>query len=529
MKKAYAEDSVCLVAEKVCINEFMSYPAVGASEWVELINLDTVEKDVGTWYIDDIGAGSPAYQIPVATVIPAGGVVLITKEVGFNNTGTDSVRLLKPDKATVIDQYTYSDPVRNISYGRKLNDGVSEWVTYATPSPGSLNPLPENLAPIAEAGADQTVDVNTEVSFSSAGSSDPEGGALTYAWDFKDNSTSPDAAPKHTFTASGTYAVSLIVTDIGGKSATDTCTVTVQSPPLPIYTPPSTPTTPLYQNEYSSNIKIVEFLPNPTGTDTGNEYIKLFNADTKDINLRNWILDDIEGGSTPFTINRDSIIKKGDYLSFFNSETKISINNDGDSVRLFDPDKKLIDSISYTGSAAENIPYILENGKWGWKGGQTKTDTTQQSVQPSVPETTPTEMVTTVVPATPNIPSILVAERPVTLPTAAQTVKSPLTQTVVDKTNYMILVQSGSFDAAKTLVQNDAPSTIIPLVTQQSADASADKTPLIYSWYIILPLMLGSVVAVSYYVVTPKVLRQAYAKLNKKEELLGEEIENIFK
>ena len=39
------------------------------------------------------------------------------------------------------------------------------------------------------------------VSFSSAGSSDPSGGALTFLWDFGDGTTSTQASPVHVYTA----------------------------------------------------------------------------------------------------------------------------------------------------------------------------------------------------------------------------------------------------------------------------------------------------------------------------------------
>ena len=48
---------------------------------------------------------------------------------------------------------------------------------------------------------------------------DPEGGALTYAWDFDSNGTT-DATTKdatHVYTAVGTYTATLTATDAGGK------------------------------------------------------------------------------------------------------------------------------------------------------------------------------------------------------------------------------------------------------------------------------------------------------------------------
>ncbi|GAA3009211.1 ThuA domain-containing protein [Streptosporangium longisporum] len=65
------------------------------------------------------------------------------------------------------------------------------------------------------------------VAFSSVGSADPDGEAITYAWDFGDGGTSTAANPSHTYTANGTYTVRLTVRDSSGKTASVTTPVVV--------------------------------------------------------------------------------------------------------------------------------------------------------------------------------------------------------------------------------------------------------------------------------------------------------------
>ncbi|WP_020524937.1 carbohydrate-binding protein [Catelliglobosispora koreensis] len=97
-----------------------------------------------------------------------------------------------------------------------------------------------NQAPIARAAANRTSGLAPlAVTFSSSGSSDPEGGALTYAWNFGDGSTSTAANPSHTFTTNGVRTVSLTVTDPGGRTAAASVVITVgnTAPTVTLNTP----------------------------------------------------------------------------------------------------------------------------------------------------------------------------------------------------------------------------------------------------------------------------------------------------
>ncbi|MDQ0840869.1 carbohydrate-binding protein [Streptomyces sp. V1I6] len=85
-----------------------------------------------------------------------------------------------------------------------------------------------NRSPVARAAADRTSGPTPlTVAFSSAGSSDPEGGPLTHRWDFGDGATSTAAHPGHTYTTAGTYRPTLTVTDSAGLTATASLVVTV--------------------------------------------------------------------------------------------------------------------------------------------------------------------------------------------------------------------------------------------------------------------------------------------------------------
>jgi len=111
-------------------------------------------------------------------------------------------------------------------------------------------------------------------------------------------------------------------------------------------------------------IKINEILPNPVGSDMVGEFIELYNPNEQEVDLIDWQIDDDEGGSRPYQIKTGKI-KAGGYLVLPRTETKLSLNNDFDAVRIFSPDGLLQDEIDYEG-AKEGRSYSLSGGDWFW-------------------------------------------------------------------------------------------------------------------------------------------------------------------
>ncbi|MFQ5945965.1 MAG: lamin tail domain-containing protein [Anaerolineae bacterium] len=98
-----------------------------------------------------------------------------------------------------------------------------------------------------------------------------------------------------------------------------------------------------------------EFLPQPGRdwngdgrTDTGDEWIELYNPGAAPGDLSGWQLDDIAGGgSTPFVVPERTVIAGDGYLVLFGAQTGVRLNDAGDSVRLLRPDGSLADEAVY--------------------------------------------------------------------------------------------------------------------------------------------------------------------------------------
>ena len=92
---------------------------------------------------------------------------------------------------------------------------------------GQATPPVLNRPPVANAGGPYAATEGSAVAFNGAASMDPDGEALTFAWDFGDGTAAALSAPSHTYATSGLFPVTLTVTDPNGASHVATTAATI--------------------------------------------------------------------------------------------------------------------------------------------------------------------------------------------------------------------------------------------------------------------------------------------------------------
>ncbi|MDY6837598.1 MAG: PKD domain-containing protein [Thermodesulfobacteriota bacterium] len=197
---------------------------------------------------DDGGSGTDTLTVTVANVAPtvdAGPDATIdegdtfTSGGSFVDPGTDTwsatvdygdgsgpeALALNPDKSFSLN-HTYAD------------DGVYTVTVAVTDDDGGLGSdtatvtaSAVNHPPVANAGGPYTIDEGAELTLDGRASTDPDGDALTYAWDLDNDAEYDDAtgvAPAYTWVENGTYPVGLKVSDSQLEHTAST-TVTVNN------------------------------------------------------------------------------------------------------------------------------------------------------------------------------------------------------------------------------------------------------------------------------------------------------------
>ncbi len=126
---------------------------------------------------------------------------------------------------TVSYQYTTAG-ARTVTLTVTDNCGVARQDT-------AIVTIAANQLPVANAGPDRNALPGQSLNFSSAGSSDPDGTIVSYAWNFGDGFTATGASVSHTYAAPGVFTATLTVTDDCGATRQDTARTTVVDPCSP--------------------------------------------------------------------------------------------------------------------------------------------------------------------------------------------------------------------------------------------------------------------------------------------------------
>lgn len=194
------------------------------------------------WGIVDAYAALQYSAIPNnAPVADAGGPYSGTEDLAVTFDGSGSY---DPDGDSITYSWDFGDGVNGSGENPAhaymaggtytvtlvVNDGVEN----SDPATATATITEVNDPPVADAGPDQSALVDDTVTFDGSGSNDPDGTIVSYAWDFGEGTTGSGVNASHSYSAPGTYTVTLTVTDDGGLSDDDTAVVTVAEAPTEI-------------------------------------------------------------------------------------------------------------------------------------------------------------------------------------------------------------------------------------------------------------------------------------------------------
>jgi parallel beta-helix repeat protein len=220
-----------------------------------LITIESANNTLEYWSVDKVGNEELPHKILIGVKLdktaPAGSIK-INDDVTYTSSTAVALILTAADATSGVYQVRYS------------NDGVWDTETWETPSTTKAWTLPsgdgtkqvyyqikdnaglisatyqkaiilDTTKPVANAGADQTVNEDTQITLDGSSSADNVGLAA-YTWTFTDVTpkTLTGSKPTYTFNTPGVYTITLNVTDAAGNWATDTLIITVSDITKPV-------------------------------------------------------------------------------------------------------------------------------------------------------------------------------------------------------------------------------------------------------------------------------------------------------
>lgn len=354
-----------IISSPIILNEVFPNPKGSdtAEEFIELRNLGDNQINLSGWQLGD--SSEKKYKINQGT-IPAKGYIAFKREltgIALNNSGQEEIKLYNQTGA-LVDKIKYEGvAAEDQSYARR-EDGVWKWTIKTTI--GKENIIEgKSAAPAIVLEFSSEASLNEEIIFDASDTTDPDGDAIKFSWDFgdspstllqqaQDRSGQAGDTIKHIYNKIGEYSVRLTVTDSAGNTAEKIVKVSVLGDYVGGWL------------DLAGQILISEILPNPVGSDSA-EFIELYNPADTAVDLSDYKIDDEDGGSRPYVFPEGTIIEPRSFLLLERNKTGLALNNSNDAVRILDQDNNIVVEIEYD-NAAEGASYIydVESGDWVW-------------------------------------------------------------------------------------------------------------------------------------------------------------------
>jgi DNA/RNA endonuclease YhcR with UshA esterase domain len=342
------------IIDNIIINELLPNPeGSDDAEWIELKNENNDSINLEGCYLEDASGNRYTFSTTDFNDLNIDNYFVLERSVSrisLNN--FDETISLFNNLDEKMDEFTYSDSQENHSWAKFNN----QWKKTSLLTKGYQNQEEIIHPPIAIIDLlNDKLNIDQEIILNAENSEDPNGQNLEYKWYLNNSLKENNKKFQITFTTTGLKKIKLKVINESELENEATIYLYINDSEEDLEKPGE------ICSGVNKEIIINEILPNPEGSDDA-EWIELYNPNNQDINLDNWTINDI---TSSFTINK--IIKTHDYLLIKRNESKITLNNSNEELRLLDCQNNLINELSYSKSfEGQSYAYDIINKEYFW-------------------------------------------------------------------------------------------------------------------------------------------------------------------
>ncbi len=320
-------------------------------QFITLYNATDAELDMSKYQLEyfnnyDLGKATSSKLIPLTGVVPPHGYYMVNDDalrLCYQLT-VDSTSLGWSSTAGLVEVFGYNQS----GPGGSVVPILQDYVSWSKTAVNGAQALPSDTSTFLRR---QPVDAQNNPSVESAGSG---------SW----QSVQPDPAnPCNIISTTGVpIAAPTGLGQLlpGSEPAATIISVAADSG----QTAPSMPAADIGLQAPS----VSELLPNPNGTgnDATDEFIELYNPNSKVFDLSGFILQTGMTTTRNYVFPAGSSLPAGGFVAFHASKTGLSLSNSGSQVKLLDPFGNSISASGAYGTAKDGQSWALAKGKWYW-------------------------------------------------------------------------------------------------------------------------------------------------------------------